>query len=451
MNPEAARLLADLLEFVRIPSVSADRAYADSVTEAAEFLVGLLRTAGVSDVRLLETQGNPVVFAHHETDPQLPTVLVYGHYDVQPPDPVQEWQTAPFEPTVSDGIITARGVSDDKAPVMIAIAAVRSLLTQGELNCNVKFILEGEEEIGSPSLEPFLRAHADLLAADFVLSADGGMWLPDLPTVVIQARGIVGLEFTVQGPQTDLHSGRHGGGIANPLHAIASIIHGLHDEHGRVTVPGFYSGVTDLTAGQRQKLTELPFSDSEYLNSVGARATFGEAGYTTLERQWYRPTLEVNGMWGGYQGEGSKTVLPASAHAKITCRLVPGQDPAAVRDSLVSHIQALTPPGVLLELDPGSHMAEAYMVPLDHPALLLATDVLRDTFETEPLLVGMGGTLPVSSLFQRILGISTIFFSFAVGDENIHAPNEFFRVKRLKLGLTAWKDFLGRTAAAWTN
>lgn len=442
-------LLAELLEFIRIPSVSADPAYATQVRAAADFLVNRLNEAGLAEVRLLETGGNPLVFASHQVDPQLPTVLIYGHYDVQPPDPLAEWHSPPFEPVVEDGIIRARGVSDDKAPLIIALAAVRELLSAGSLPCNVKFLLEGEEEIGSPSLEPALHKHSRELAADFVLSADGGMWLPDVPTVVTQARGLAGLELTVTGPRSDLHSGRHGGGIANPLHALARIIAGLHDSAGRVTVPGFYDGVREPSAAERQQLEQLPFSDREYLASVGAPATFGEAGYTTLERHWYRPTLEVNGMWGGYQGEGSKTVLPAAAHAKITCRLVPGQDPERITAALAEHLHALTPQGVSLEVTGSGGGARAYRVPRDHPGLQLAVEVLRDVFGSEPYLVGMGGTLPVSEQFQRILGISTVFFSFAVGDENIHAPNEFFRVERLRLGVEAWTRYLERLPAAW--
>lgn len=442
-------LLQELLAFVRIPSISADPAFAHSVRQAAGFLVDTLTAAGLQDVQLLETAGNPVVFARHMVNPAAPTVLVYGHYDVQPPDPVNEWLTEPFEPTVVADTIRGRGVSDDKAPLLIAVAAVRELLATGELTCNIKFLLEGEEEIGSPSLEPFLRTHRELLKADLVLSADGGMWLPDVPTVVNQARGLAGVELTVTGPASDLHSGRHGGAVANPLHALARIIAGLHDADGRVTVPGFYEGVRELSAVERARLEALPFTDAAYAAEVGAADLFGEHGFTTLERQWYRPTLEVNGMWGGYQGEGSKTVLPAAAHAKITCRLVPGQDPARIRSALVEQLHALRPAGVRLELNDEGPLASAYQVPADHAGLQLAVDVLRDTFGTEPHLVGMGGTLPVSGQFQEILGISTIFFSFAVGDENIHAPNEFFRVERLQLGVRSWKQYLERITEVW--
>jgi len=266
---------------------------------------------------------------------------------------------------------------------------------------------------------------------------------------VNQSRGMVSLEFTLRGARSDLHSGRHGGGIANPLHAMAQLVAGLHDKDGRVTVPGFYDGVQELSAVEREQLQNLPFTDEQYLAEVGAPAVHGEKGYSTLERQWYRPTLELNGMWGGYQGEGSKTVLPAEAHAKITCRLVPGQEPAKIAAALQEHLRGLKPAGVTLEVRPGKHGARAYRVPPEHPGLQLAVNVLRDVFEQEPILVGMGGTLPVSEQFQRILGIDTIFFSFAVGDENIHAPNEFFRVERLRLGMHAWADYLARLAGAW--
>ena len=443
-------LLEELLGFVAIPSISAQSAHRGDMLAAAQFIERHLSDSGVHNVQIMPTAGHPVVFASHHVSNDLPTVLVYGHYDVQPPDPVGEWLSPPFEPLVQDGIIRARGVSDDKAPLFIALAATRALLQAGELPVNIKFLLEGEEEIGSPSLEGFLQDNAALLAADMVLSADGGMWLPDVPTVVNQSRGMTSLEFTVRGAASDLHSGRHGGGIANPLHAIAQMVAALHDQDGRVTVPGFYDGVTDLSAAEKEQLRRLPFTDEQYLRDVGAPATFGEAGYSTLERHWYRPTLEVNGMWGGYQGEGSKTVLPAAAHAKISCRLVPGQDPARIGAALQQHLRDLTPAGVTLEITPGKHGAIAYRIPPDHPGLQLAVTVLGDVFGIEPILVGMGGTLPVSGQFQRILGIDTIFFSFAVGDENIHAPNEFFRLERLRLGLHAWTEYLRRLPEAWT-
>ena len=443
-------LLEELLGFVALPSISAQSAHRGDMLAAAQFIERHLSDSGVHNVQIMPTAGHPVVFASHHVSNDLPTVLVYGHYDVQPPDPLGEWLSPPFEPLVQDGIIRARGVSDDKAPLFIALAATRALLQAGELPVNIKFLLEGEEEIGSPSLEGFLQDNAALLAADMVLSADGGMWLPDVPTVVNQSRGMTSLEFTVRGAASDLHSGRHGGGIANPLHAIAQMVAALHDQDGRVTVPGFYDGVTDLSAAEKEQLRRLPFTDEQYLRDVGAPATFGEAGYSTLERHWYRPTLEVNGMWGGYQGEGSKTVLPAAAHAKISCRLVPGQDPARIGAALQQHLRDLTPAGVTLEITPGKHGAIAYRIPPDHPGLQLAVTVLGDVFGIEPILVGMGGTLPVSGQFQRILGIDTIFFSFAVGDENIHAPNEFFRLERLRLGLHAWTEYLRRLPEAWT-
>lgn len=442
-------LLDELLELVRIPSVSAQQEHRSDVLAAAQYIADYLAEAGLQTVEVMPTAGNPVVFGSHHVSDALPTVLIYGHYDVQPPEPLEEWRTPPFEPRVEGGLITARGVSDDKAPLFIALAVTRGFLELDGLPVNVKFLLEGEEEIGSPSLEGFLQDNAELLKADMVLSADGGMWLPDLPTVVNQSRGMVSLEFTLRGARSDLHSGRHGGGITNPLHAMAQLVAGLHDKDGRVTVPGFYDGVQELSAVEREQLHNLPFSDEQYLAEVGAPEVYGEKGYSTLERHWYRPTLELNGMWGGYQGEGSKTVLPAEAHAKITCRLVPGQEPATIAAALQEHLRELKPAGVTLELRPGKHGARAYRVPPEHPGLKLAVNVLRDVFQQEPILVGMGGTLPVSEQFQRILGIDTVFFSFAVGDENIHAPNEFFRVERLRLGMHAWADYLARLAGAW--
>ncbi len=319
------------------------------------------------------------------------------------------------------------------------LAAQAYMATAGRLPVNVKFLFEGEEEVGSPSLEPLIAAHAARLAADFALSADGAMWRIDDPSVTVSSRGMTGLEFRLRGAAKDLHSGRHGGAVANPLHALAELVAGLHTPDGRVAVAGFYDDVAELSAVERAELAALPFDDAAYLREVGAPALFGEAGYTTAERMWVRPTLEVNGMGGGYQGAGSKTVIPGEAMAKITCRLVPNQRPADIAAKIVRHLEEYTPPGVTLEMvRGGGHDALPYRIPDDHPGLLTAVDVLRSVYGQEPLKVRMGGTLPVSELFRRLLGIDTVFFSFSTADEDFHAPNEFFRVQRLYDGLKAW-------------
>lgn len=443
-----ARLEADLmalLAFARIPSVSADPRHADDVRAAAEHLTTRLRGAGPLDVTVMPTDGNPVVCARWHGAQDAPTIVIYGHYDVQPADPVERWTSPPFEPTIRDGRVYARGISDDKAPLSIAIDAVAAYFERlGSLPVNVVFLLEGEEEIGSPSLPGFLAQHRARFAADLVVSADGGMWRADHPTTIRSTRGLAAFELTVRGAGKDLHSGRHGGGVANPLHALAQLIAGLHDADGRVGVAGFYDGVVPLPSSTREATRALPFDEAAYLAEVGAPAPHGEAGYSTLERQWYRPTLEVNGMWGGYIGAGSKTVVPSEAHAKITCRLVARQDPARVVDAIERHLRQRMPAGVTMAMRRSDHGAAAYHLPEHHPGLRAVVGALHATYGLEPWVIGMGGTVPICATFKRQLGMDTVFFSFSVGDEDIHSPNEFFRLARFAEGRRAWADLLAR-------
>ena len=442
LHTHRERIVAELIEFAGIPSVSTDSAYADGMAAAAQWVAGQLARAGIQQVQILPTARHPVVYGEWLGAPGAPTLLVYGHYDVQPPDPLDAWQSPPFAPQIRDGRLYARGVSDDKGPMLIPIKVAEAFLaTDGRLPVNVKFLFEGEEEIGSPSLEPFIAAHTTLLAADYVLSADGAMWRVDLPSITVASRGMAGLEFTLTGAAKDLHSGRHGGAVANALHAVAELVASLHTSDGRAAVAGFYDEVVGLTTDERAALAALPFDDADYLAQTGAPATFGEAGYTTLERMWARPTLEINGLWGGYQGEGSKTVIPHEAHAKITCRLVPDQDPAEITARVARHLEAHTPPGVRLTIRHDHQEALPYRLPAGHAGLQVATQVLAELYGTAPVQVRMGGTLPVSELFQRLLGIYTVFFSFSTADEDFHAPNEFFRLDRLKEGLVAWARF----------
>ena len=442
LRAHEARYVDELIEFVTIPSVSTDPAYADGMAAAAAWVAAQLTQASMDHVQVLPTARHPVVYADWLHAPGAPTLLVYGHYDVQPPDPLDAWASPPFAPEVRDGKLYARGVSDDKGPMLIPLKVAEAYMaTAGRLPVNVKFLFEGEEEIGSPSLEAFIAEHADLLAADYALSADGAMWRVDVPSVTVAGRGMAGLEFTLTGAAKDLHSGRHGGAVANALHAMAALVASLHTPDGRVAVPGFYADVVELTPAERAALAGLPFDDADYLAQTGVPATFGEAGYTTLERMWARPTLEINGMWGGYQGAGSKTVIPHQAHAKITCRLVPDQDPADIVAKVARHLQENVPPGVRLTLHTDGHEARPYRLPDDHPGLGIASQVLAGLYGQTPVHVRMGGTLPVSELFQRLLGIYTVFFSFSTADEDFHAPNEFFRLQRLADGLQAWARF----------
>ncbi len=433
------RILAELVEFASIPSVSTDPAHAEDVHAAAAWVAAKLADAGPFTVRTMPTPGSSIVYAEWLGAPGAPTALIYGHYDVQPADPVDLWQSPPFSPTLRDGRLYARGASDDKGPLLIPIKVAEAFFAvQGRLPINVKFLIEGEEEIGSRHLEPFVAQHRDLLAADVVISADGAMWRIDEPSLTIANRGLAGLELTLRGPAKDLHSGRHGGSVANPLHAMARLISSLYQPDGRVAVAGFYDRVRELSPAERAEIAGLPFDETVYLAQVGANAAVGEPGYSTLERQWTRPTLEVNGMWGGYQGPGQKTVVPSEAHAKITCRLVPDQDPDEVVALVTRHLERHVPLGTTLSIRPGDHGVRSAHIARDHPVLKVAEAALEEVYGVQPLVVRMGGTVPIAEIFQRVMGLDTVYFSFSTGDEDFHAPNEFFRVDRLHEGLAAW-------------
>ena len=438
-DANADRILDSLVQFAAIPSVSTDPAHAPDIARAARWVADAVGAAGPFVVRTISTAGNPVVYAEWLGAPGKRTLLVYGHYDVQPPDPLDRWHSGPWTPTLRDGRLYARGVSDDKGPMLIPIEVARAFFAvAGRLPINIKFMFEGEEEIGSRHLDAFVHEHKALLAADVVLSADGAMWRVDEPSLTVASRGLCGLEFTLTAASKDLHSGRHGGGVANPLHAMAQLIASLHEGDGRVAVDGFYDEVRDLSPAERAAIAALPYDEPAYLAQVGASSGFGEPGYSTLERQWARPTLEVNGMWGGYQGPGQKTVIPSDAHAKITCRLVPDQQPGSVQARVARHLEAHVPPGTRLSLSLADHGSRAAHVAADHFALRAADRALEATYGVRPLVVRMGGTVPIVELFQRHMGVDTVFFSFSTADEDFHAPNEFFRVHRLREGLEAW-------------
>jgi acetylornithine deacetylase/succinyl-diaminopimelate desuccinylase-like protein len=432
-------ILDDLIAFASIPSVSTDPAYAAHIGEAAAWVADRMRLAGLENIKIRPTEGHPIVTSEWLHAEGVPTILIYGHYDVQPPDPLDKWKSEPFKPQVRDKRLYARGVSDDKGPMLIPIKTAEAYLkTRGRLPINVKLVIEGEEERGSAHLGAFVTEHAEELAADFVLSADGAMWRPDEPSITVASRGIAALEFTVTGAAKDLHSGRHGGSVANPLSAIARLVASLHDDSGRVAVAGFYDGVRPPSNAARQMIAELPFSEQKYLDAIGAPASPGEAGYSLLERQWLRPTLELNGLGGGYQGPGTKTVIPSQAKAKITCRLVPDQDPDAVVAAVSRHLREHCPPGVTLQITPGDHGSRAYAIPDDHPGLALAERVLAEVYDKRSLRVRMGATIPIGLIFRDAIGAETVFFSFSTADEDYHAPNEFFRLQRLDDGLKAW-------------
>jgi acetylornithine deacetylase/succinyl-diaminopimelate desuccinylase-like protein len=437
-----------LTDLVAIPSVSTDPAYAPGIAAAASFLARRLTEAGLEHAAVRPTEGHPVVTADWLHAPGQPTILVYGHYDVQPPDPLAAWVTPPFTPTLRDDRLYGRGASDDKGPVLVAITAMQALLaTAGRLPVNVKILLEGEEEMGSANLDPFVATHAAELAADFVLSADGAQWRPDIPTVIVASRGNCAMDVTVHGAAKDLHSGRHGGAVANPIQALARLLAGLHQDDGAVAVAGFYDRVRLLSNSARAEIAEIPFDEAAYLASIGAPASVGEAGWSLLERNWIRPTLEFNGVFGGYAGAGRKTVIPASATAKISCRLVPDQDPDQVLDLIERHLREHASRGVTLSFERHKGVAHPYALRENHPGLKLAMQVLTELQGQQARPVRMGATVPIGEIFSRRLGIDTVFFSFATSDEDYHAPNEFFRLSRLWQGIEGWVAYLSRLAA----
>jgi acetylornithine deacetylase/succinyl-diaminopimelate desuccinylase-like protein len=423
--------LDELAGLVAIPSVSRD-ATAETMREAAEWLAA--RLAGG---RVVPTGGHPLVRADWLGAPGAPTVLVYGHYDVQPTGDLSEWHTPPFELVRDGDVIRGRGVTDDKGPVFIALKVAQAFLAQeGALPLNVRFLFEGEEEIGSPNLPAYVREHAGELAADLVISADGAMWRPDEPSLAIASKGLVALDIEVTGAVADLHSGRYGGTVANPVHALCEILAGLHDADGRVSVEGFYDGVPELGVERRAAIAAVAFDDDAYRAGLGVEELFGEAGYSTLERLWERPTLEVNGIEAG----GKYTVIPHVATGHVTCRLVPGQRPERVLRAITDHVLARRIPGARVTVRPDDIGIPAYTIAPDHPAIRAASAALGEVYpDREVLLAVIAGTLPAAALFEEVLGAKTLFFSFSTADENLHAPDEFLRIARLGEGMRAWE------------
>ena len=446
------RFVDELHAYVRIPSISTDPAYAGSIEKAARYVAARMESAGLENAALLPTEGHPLVYADWLHAGDAPTVLVYGHYDVQPADPLADWTSPPFEPEVRDDRLYGRGVSDDKGPMFIPVCVAEAFLRTSErLPINLKFVIEGEEEMGSAHLATGVQRYRDRLQADLVLSADGAQWRPDLVSVNVASRGIVSLNLSLTTAAKDLHSGRYGGTVANAAHALGRLVASFHDETGRVAVAGFYDDVRPPTRSEREAMTAIPFDEAAYLAAVGAASPVGEPGYSTLERQWLRPTLDVNGLGCGYQGPGVKTVIPHKARAKISCRLVPDQTPERIRALLKRHCERHAPSGVRLAFaDDGIGMPPA-SVREDHPALAVVEDVLEEVRGARPRRVRMGGSIPIGGIFRTELGIETVFFSFSTGDEDFHAPNEFFRLSSFRDGLLAWErcfERLGKQTAA---
>jgi acetylornithine deacetylase/succinyl-diaminopimelate desuccinylase-like protein len=443
------QLIADLKTLVSYPSVGADPAMAQGMEDARHFIEARIKAMGFANTQRLtppDGSGQAALYAERLDAPGKPTILVYAHYDVQPADPLDKWHSPPFEAVERDGRLFGRGISDDKAPMIIALDTLAAFIAvEGQLPINVKLLIEGEEETGSPSLPGILETHRALLVSDAVLSADGARWRPDLVALNVGSRGNTGFEMRVQTASQDLHSGRYGGIVANPLHVMSGLIAGLHDAQGRIIAAGFYDGVAEPTAEERAEIAAIPYDEATAFDAIKAQPR-GEVGYSTLERLWMRPTLDVNGMWGGYIGAGSKTVIPNEAFAKLTMRLVPGQDPQGTKQAVIDHLRAHLPPFSTLEIYADRGQGGAYAVPPDHPLLGAAVAALEQTSGQVPLKVRIGASLPLTEIVYRILGIDTVMFSFALADENFHAPNEFFRLSSVTDGLAAWVEIIRQIA-----
>ncbi len=443
-----SNLIDDLKALIRIPSVSTDPAHSQDVAAAARWTAERLQAAGLEQVAVMPTAGHPLVYGEWLHAPGRPTVVFYGHFDVQPPDPLDLWTSPPFEPVVRDGRLYGRGASDMKGNLLLAVVACEALLKAGQpLPVNVKFLYEGEEEIGSRSLGEFVAAHHDLYACDLAVSADSLQYGPDQPALLVGLRGTAGIEIDVRSAATDAHSGLMGGLLPNAAQALAHILAALKGPDGRILVQGFYDDVRPVSEDERAAMAALPDDAESIRQSAGARALAGEPGFTPRERNWIRPTLDINGMWGGYQGAGGKTVIPAEAHAKITCRLVPDQDPAKIATLLQEHVLRVAPPEVEVAVRARGGRSRPYVVPADHPGLAAAERALAAVYGRAPHRIRMGASVPATTILREELGVWTIPFGFGLADENAHAPDEFVRLSSMERGQAAFGALLKELGA----
>lgn len=434
------RMLDDLFSLIRIPSISAQPEHRDDMLACAERWAQLLREAGVDEAMVMPSAGNPIVFAQKTVDLQAKTVLVYAHYDVMPAEPLELWKSAPFEPEVRDGHIWARGADDDKGQSFIQVKAFEYLVKNNLLTHNVKFIFEGEEEIGSPSLEGFCREHRELLKADVILVSDTSMLGIDLPSLTTGLRGLAYWEIEVTGPNRDLHSGHFGGAVANPINVLCRMISRVTDEDGRITVPGFYDDVEEVPQAEREMIAHIPFDEEKYKQAIGVKALAGEKGYSTLERNSCRPSFDVCGIWGGYTGEGSKTVLPSKAYAKVSCRLVPHQDHEKISRQFADYILSIAPDTVQVKVTP-MHGGQGYVCPITLPAYRAAEKGFEKAFGKKPLAVRRGGSIPIISTFEEVLGVKTVLMGFGLESDAIHSPNENIPLDMIRKGIEAVVEF----------
>ncbi|MBQ9470354.1 MAG: dipeptidase [Bacteroidales bacterium] len=428
------RFLDELFELLRIPSISSQAEHKPDMVRCAEQWRSILLSAGANRAEVMPTKGNPVVYGEKLIDPKLPTVLVYGHYDVMPVDPVELWNTQPFEPVVKDGKIWCRGADDDKGQAFMHAKAFEYMVRTNTLPCNVKFMIEGEEEIGSGSLGQWCAENKEMLRADVILVSDTSMIARDVPSITTGLRGLAYVEVEVQGPNKDLHSGIFGGAVANPANVLAKLIASLHDDQGRVTIPGFYDDVETVSPEERADMARAPFNLDEYKQSLEIGDVQGEAGYSTMERVGIRPTLDVNGIWSGYIGEGSKTVLPAKANAKISMRLVPNQDHHKIAQLFKEHFERIAPPSVCVTVTP-HHGGQAYVSPTNTPAYQAASRAMAEVYGVAPVPYRSGGSIPIISTFEQVLGIKSILMGFGLGSDAIHSPNENYPLEQFLNGI----------------
>jgi len=425
------RFLDELIDLLKIPSISADSAYQNDVFNAAQFIATQLTSIGMDSVEIRQTKGNPIVYAQRIIDSTLPTILVYGHYDVQPADPIELWASPPFDPIIINtanhpaGAIFARGSCDDKGQMYMHIKALEAMIASKELNCNVKVMVEGEEEVGSPNLGIFVKENVEKLQADIILVSDTGMIANDIPSITTGLRGLSYVEVEVTSANRDLHSGLYGGCVANPINILSQMIASLHDEDNRITIPNFYDKVHEFSDSERAEMALAPFSLEEYCSVLGIEDAYGEKGYTTLERGSIRPTLDVNGIWGGYIGEGAKTVIPSKAFAKISMRLVPNQDPEEITKLFIQHFKSIAPKTVKVEVYP-HHGGHAYITPTNSIGYRAASKAYEQTFGKKPIPMHSGGSIPIVAMFEKVLGIKSILMGFGLDSDAIHSPNEHF-------------------------
>ena len=428
------RFLEELLALLRIPSVSARTENKDDMLTCAEAVKKSLLDAGATTATIYPTEGHPIVYAEKIIDPALPTVLVYGHYDVQPADPLELWNSGPFDPVIKDGKIYARGSADDKGQFYMHVKALETMVQTGTLTTNIKFLIEGEEEVGSPNLATFVKANKALLDANVILISDTSMLSMENPSIDIGVRGLSYIEVEVTGPNRDLHSGVYGGAVANPITMLSKMIASCHDENNHITIPGFYDDVVESSDIERAKMAEAPFDASEYAKDLGVTELWGEKGYSSNERTGIRPTLEVNGIWGGYTGEGAKTVLPSKAFAKISCRLVPNQSSQKITEKIINYFTSIAPAGVTVKAAE-HHGGEPYMTPINSKEYQAAASAIAATFGKEPIPVRGGGSIPICALFEKELGLKIVFMGFGLDSDNLHSPNEKFDIVNFYKGI----------------